>query len=109
MNNLILNGDGYLGLPTATHLAAQADIVWVVHNFATQKWEPEDGAEPIMPRPTLHHRAKIWNNCGVGEPIYMKVDDLAKYRFVCNLRKTKPDAASPKIRWTVGKITEDEA
>ena len=109
MNNLIFGGDGYLSLPTATHFAAQADIVWVVHNFGLKKWEPEDSAEPIMPILTLHHRVKIWNNCGVGEPIQMKVDDLAKYRFAYGLRETKPDAASPKINWTVGESTEDEA
>ena len=109
MNILILGGDGYLGLPTATHFAAQADTVWVAHNFAKQKWGLEDGIEPSLPIPTLHHWAKYWNDCGVGEPIHMEVGDLANHRFVCNLHETKPDAIAPQIRWTVGKVTEDKA
>ena len=109
MNILILGGDGCLGLPTATHFAAQADTVWVAHNFAKQKLGLEDGFEPSLPIPTLHHWAKYWNDCGVGEPIHMKVGDLANHRFVCNLCETTPDAIAPQIRWTVSEIIEDKA
>lgn len=109
MNIPILGGDGYPGLPTATHFSVQADAVWVAHNFAKQKWGLEDGFEPSLPTLTLHHWAKYWNDSGVGEPIHMKVSDLANHRFVCNLRETKPDAIAPHIRWTVGEITEDKA
>ena len=58
MNIPILGGDGYPGLPTATHFAVQADTVWVAHNFAKQKWGMEDGFEPSLPTPTLHLCAK---------------------------------------------------
>ena len=109
MNILIPGGDGCLGLPMATHFAAQAYTVWVAHNFAKQKWGLEDGFEPSLPTLTLHHWVKYWNDSGVGEPIHMKVSDLANHRFVCNLRETKPDAIAPHIRWTVGEITEDKA
>ena len=109
MNIPILGGDGYPGLPTATHFAVQADTVWVAPNFAEQKWGLEDGCEPSLPTPTLYHWAKYWNDCGVGEPIHIKVGDPANHRFACNLRKTKPDAIASHIRWTVGEITEDKA
>ena len=95
MNIPILGGDGYPGLPTATHFAVQADTVWVAHNFAKQKWGMEDGFEPSLPTPTLHHWAKYWNDCGVGEPIHMKVGDLANHRFVCNLRKNQTGRHCP--------------
>ena len=100
MNIPILGGDGYPGLPTATHFAVQADTVWVAHNFAKQKWGLEDGFEPSLPTPTLHHWAKYWNDCGVC--------DFVNHRFVCKLRETKPDTIAPQIRWTFGEITEDK-
>ncbi len=108
MNISILGGDGCLGLPTATHFAAQADIVWVAHNLAKQKWELGDGVEPLLPISTLHHRVMYWKDCCVGGPIHMKVGNLANHRFVYNLRETKPDTIAPQIRWTVGEITEDK-
>ena len=109
MNIPILGGDGYPGLPTATHFSVQADTVWVAHDFAKQKWGLEDGFEPSLPTLTLHHWAKYWNDCGVGERIHMKVSDLADHRFVYNSRETKPDAIAPQIRWTVREIIEDKA
>ncbi len=108
MNILILGGDRYLGLPTATHFAAQADLVWAAHNFAKQKSELGDGVEPLLPISILHHWVMYWKDCYVGGPIHMKVGNLANHRFVCNLSETKPDTIAPQIRWTVGEITEDK-
>jgi len=108
MNILILGGDRYLGLPTATHFAAQADLVWVALNFAKQKWGLGNGVEPLLAVSILHHWVMYWKDCCVGGLIHMKVGKLANHRFVCNLRETKPDTIAPQIRWTVGEITEDK-
>ena len=42
MRIIVLGGDGYLGWPTAMHLAARGHEVWTVDNYlrARSLWRP---------------------------------------------------------------------
>lgn len=92
MKILILGGDGYLGWPTAMHFSARGDDVLVVDNFAKRRWELEDGVQPLMSIPTLHHRIAIWKQ-ETGKDIKLEVADICNHRVLYNItEKFKPDA-----------------
>lgn len=61
MRILILGGDGYLGWPTAMHLAMRGHIVRVVDNLAKHQWEAEVNASPLWPTNPFHERIALWN------------------------------------------------
>ena len=89
---MILGADGYLGWPTSMHFSNRGYDVVAVDNFAKRKWELEDGIEPLIPVPTLHHRVALWKKL-TGKSIDLEVGDLCNHRFVYNiLEKYRPDA-----------------
>ena len=56
MNILILGGDGYLGWPTAMHLASKGHNVAIVDNMLKRIWEAECSVEPLFPISTISSR-----------------------------------------------------
>jgi UDP-sulfoquinovose synthase len=81
MKVLILGGDGYLGWPTAMRFSKLGHEVLVVDNFAKRKWELERGVRPLVPIPTLHERARVWEKIG-GSRIEVAVGDITNHRFI---------------------------
>ena len=80
-----------MGWPTAMHFSDAGDEVYAVDNFAKRKWELEEGIEPLVRVPTLHHRAKCWHKVS-GKEIHVRVGDLRNHRFVYKLlEEVRPD------------------
>jgi UDP-sulfoquinovose synthase len=89
---LVLGGDGYLGWPTALHLARRNHEVGVVDNFARRIYDHEMGVESLVPVSPLHHRLKIWEQVS-GIRIEPFVGDLCEAEFVeRTLDRFEPDA-----------------
>lgn len=95
MKILILGGDGYLGWPTAMHLASAGHTVGVVDNLAKRKWEAEVGCGPLWPIPAFHERVRAWNDRIKSDDPYMEmwVCDIAENRSLLYkiLDEFKPD------------------
>jgi UDP-sulfoquinovose synthase len=92
MRVLVLGGDGYLGWPTAMYFSARGHDVTVVDNFAKRQWELEEGIEPLLPVPTLHHRVSRWKEV-TGRRIDLRVRDICNHGSVYNLlEEARPDA-----------------
>ena len=53
MKILVLGGDGYLGWPTAMHLANRGHDIAVVDSFHRRLWDHEIGADTLIPILTL--------------------------------------------------------
>lgn len=92
MRVLVLGGDGYLGWPTAMTFSKAGNQVTVVDNFAKRRWELEEGIQPLLAIPTLHHRVARWKEL-TSHNIQLKVGDLCDERFVYKLmEEAQPDA-----------------
>ena len=81
MKILVLGGDGYLGWPTAMHLANRGHDVAVVDSFHRRLWDHEIGADTLIPILTLQDRVHLW--AGLGKrPIRPFVGDITDWEFV---------------------------
>jgi nucleoside-diphosphate-sugar epimerase len=54
MRIIVLGGDGYLGWPTAMHLAARGHEVWALDNYLRRQIALETCSEPLIPTPQPH-------------------------------------------------------
>lgn len=92
MRILILGGDGYLGWPTAMHLAFAGHEVWVVDNYLRRIIAMEEDVEPLNPVPNLHERIRLWQEIS-GCRIQCRIGDLRDWAFTDKLfRDCVPDA-----------------
>ncbi|MGC2122018.1 MAG: NAD-dependent epimerase/dehydratase family protein, partial [Xanthobacteraceae bacterium] len=81
MRVLILGGDGYLGWPTAMHLAARGHEVLVVDNYLRRTIAQQTRSEALMANPNLHTRAEIFEAAS-GCNVDVKIGDCADFRFM---------------------------
>jgi UDP-sulfoquinovose synthase len=81
---LILGGDGYLGWPTAMHLADRGHDVAVVDSFHRRLWDHEIGADSLIPILPLQERIILWQSLGKN-PIKPFVGDITDWEFVEHL------------------------
>ncbi len=81
MRVLILGGDGYLGWPTAMHLASAGHEVMVVDNYLRRRVMVEEDVEPLYPVPNLVERARKWQQI-TGREIVVQIGDLSRWEFV---------------------------
>ena len=92
MRVLVLGADGYLGWPTAVHLAEQGHDVVGVDNYVKRRWESEVGVRPLVDVPLLAERAQTWAARG-GAKIDVVEGDLTDADLVHDLVTTsQPDA-----------------
>lgn len=92
MRVLVLGGDGYLGWPTAMHLAACGHEVVAVDNYLRRTLMLAQDAEALYPVPTLPARARAWAARG-GAPIGTRIGDLTDWAFIDRLfAETRPEA-----------------
>ena len=81
MRILILGGDGYLGWPTAMHLAAQGHEVIAVDNYLRRKLCREVNVDPLYEVPDLAERCAIWQGHSGGNIRY-QIGDLTEWGFI---------------------------
>lgn len=92
MNVLILGGDGYLGWPTAMHLAANGHQVCVVDNYLRRNICRNLDVEPLYAVPNLKERSSVWRQKGHGE-INVQIGDCCNYQFLSQvLENVQPEA-----------------
>jgi UDP-sulfoquinovose synthase len=84
MRVLIMGGDGYLGWPTAMHLADAGHDVLVCDNYLRRTLARQLDVEPLVDPPNLVQRAAAWREQG-GKPIEVAIGDLAEWGFVEDL------------------------
>ncbi len=81
MKILILGADGYLGWPTAMHLANKGHSVLAVDNYARRTMALETSSEALFAAPNLLERAKIFKE-STGEEIDVRIGDCAEMDFI---------------------------
>jgi UDP-sulfoquinovose synthase len=89
---LILGGDGYLGWPTAMHLAARGHEVAVADSYLRRQICLQEDVEPLYPVPTLQQRVGLWE-ARTGQPIQLFIGDLMEWDFTSRVfREFHPEA-----------------
>lgn len=92
MRVLILGGDGYLGWPTAMHLAARGDSVLVADNYLRRTLALQTQSQALIPTPDLEARADLYRRAS-GRTIAVRIGDCADLRFLEALfREHQPEA-----------------
>src|SRR5439155_12732039 len=81
MRILVLGGDGYLGWPTAMHLANRGHDVAVVDSFHRRLWDHEIGADSLIPIESLQDRVALWSSRG-KKAIRPVGGDITEWEFV---------------------------
>lgn len=79
---LILGGDGYLGWPTAMHLARKGYKVSVLDSFSKRQLEFEVGVQPLNKIYTLKQRVEKWNNLFKKNKINYYIADLLNHKLL---------------------------
>lgn len=89
---LIIGGDGYLGWPTAMHLAKKKYKVHLIDNFSKRNIENENSVKPLFEIETMSNRIKTWNYLFPKCNITFEYGELLNYRFINDvLKKFKPN------------------
>lgn len=92
MKILILGGDGYLGWPTAMHLAAAGHTITVADNYLRRHIAEETNSGALMSLLNLTERANIFKQL-TGHEILAKIGDLSQSEFMFTLvSDVMPDA-----------------
>lgn len=92
MRVLILGGDGYLGWPTAMHLAARGHNVLVMDNYLRRTVAQQTRSEALMANPNLHSRSELFEAVS-GHKISVRIGDCANFRYMEEtVRDFVPDA-----------------
>ncbi len=81
MKILILGGDGYLGWPTAMHLAARGHEVMVVDNYLRRTLALQTRSESLFPNPNLEYRSDLFEK-KTGHKIDVCIGDITDYEFL---------------------------
>ncbi len=92
MRVLILGADGYLGWPTAMHMAARGHTVTAVDNYLRRSIAQKTDSEALFATPNLPRRAERFRSES-GFAVHTEVGDCAEYRFLEHLfREYAPEA-----------------
>ncbi|VAX22343.1 UDP-sulfoquinovose synthase [hydrothermal vent metagenome] len=92
MKILVLGGDGYLGWPTAMHLASKGHSICVFDNYLRRNLAKETSSETLIPTPDLFDRAKIFKESS-GYDMEVVIGDCADYQALTKtFRGFKPEA-----------------
>src|SRR5690606_26537032 len=81
MKVLILGGDGYLGWPTAMHLASRGHTVAVVDNYLRRTLWLQTGVRPLFEVPDVTGRIARWAERS-SDNIGCYIGDLRNWSFV---------------------------
>jgi len=93
MRVLILGGDGYLGWPTAMHLAQRGHRVCVVDNYLRRTLALQTRSEALFPTPSLPERAEAFE-ARSGQRIEVVVGDCTDASLLSRVfAEFQPDGA----------------
>lgn len=81
MRVMILGGDGYLGWPTAMHLASTGHEVMVLDNYLRRLIARSTGSEALFEAPNLEARSEIFGSAR-GSRIEVAIGDCADMMFL---------------------------
>jgi len=84
MRILILGGDGYLGWPTAMHLACQGHDVLVVDNYLKRDLSGASSSGSLFPTLLLQERAHAFER-ETGKTIDYRMADCTNYNNLCDI------------------------
>jgi UDP-sulfoquinovose synthase len=89
---IVLGGDGYLGWPTALHLAECGHEVAIADNFVRRQYDHELGVESLVPIESLAVRVRAWREL-TGKHLPTFVGDLCDAEFTYRMiREFRPEA-----------------
>jgi UDP-sulfoquinovose synthase len=89
---IVLGGDGYLGWPTALHLAERGHHVAIADNFVRRQYDHELGVRSLVPIEPLAVRVRAWREL-TGQQLGVFVGDLCDADFTYRMiREYRPDA-----------------
>jgi UDP-sulfoquinovose synthase len=93
MRVIVLGGDGYLGWPTAMHMARRGHEVLAVDNYLRRTLALQTSSEALVANPNLVDRARIFHEVG-GPAVRVEIGDCRDFAFLEGLfREFKPEAA----------------
>lgn len=92
MRIIILGGDGYLGWPTAMHLAAHGHEIWTIDNYLRRQIAIETRSEPLIPTPNLNDRTEIFRSAS-DHHIHVTIGDCTNEATIMRLfEEVQPEA-----------------
>ncbi len=71
---IVLGADGYLGWPTAMHLARHGHHVIAADNLIRRRWDRECGTSSLIPIQSMSSRIRAWRSVGNGTIEWRRVD-----------------------------------
>jgi UDP-sulfoquinovose synthase len=93
MRVIVLGGDGYLGWPTAMHMARRGHEVLAVDNYLRRTLALQTSSEALVANPNLVDRARIFQEAG-GPAVRVEIGDCRDFAFLERLfREFQPEAA----------------
>jgi len=93
MRVIVLGGDGYLGWPTAMHMARRGHEVLAVDNYLRRTLALQTSSEALVANPNLVDRARIFREAG-GPAVRVEIGDCRDFAFLERLfREFQPEAA----------------
>ncbi len=92
MRILILGGDGYLGWPTAMHMAARGHVVHLVDNYLRRTLALQTRSQALMETPDLGGRTECFQAL-TGHAIDYTIADCTDHRALARIvERFEPDA-----------------
>jgi UDP-sulfoquinovose synthase len=89
---IVLGADGYLGWPTAMHLARHGHDVIAVDNLIRRRWDRDCGTDTLIPIHSMPDRIRKWQAVGTGRIEWRRLD-LRRASDVNDLvASARPDA-----------------
>ena len=80
MRILVLGIDGYLGWPTALHLAYEGHEILGLDSYGKRRMEAEIGVKPLIRLPNMRERVDAWTAATANDLISHAQVDIAKDR-----------------------------
>jgi UDP-sulfoquinovose synthase len=89
---IVLGADGYLGWPTAMHLARNGHDVIAADNLIRRRWDRDCGTDTLIPIRSMPARVKKWQQVGAGNIEWRRVDLRRADEVNALIATTEPEA-----------------
>src|SRR5487761_1164416 len=89
---IVFGADGYLGWPTAMHLARHGHEVVAADSLVRRRWDRECGTDTLIPIQSMPARARAWAQRGTGTIEWRRVDLRRSDEVNTLVATVQPDA-----------------